>query len=138
MSRGRVRVRRVYDGRVDDDGQPILVDRLWPRGLSKSAADLDEWCKAVAPSTELRNWYRHDATRFPEFARRYQAELAVGDRAAALTHLRQLVRTHPSTLLTATKQPEMSEAAVLADVLKRRGPRAAHPAGTDGGPHEAA
>jgi len=72
-----VRVRRVYDLPDPADGQRVLVDRLWPRGLSKSAAALDEWVKAVAPSDELRRWYGHEASKFPAFRERYQAELPV-------------------------------------------------------------
>ena len=71
----RVRVRRVYDEVRDDDGQRVLVDRLWPRGLSKQRARLDEWCKVVAPTSELREWYAHDPGRYDEFARRYRDEL---------------------------------------------------------------
>jgi len=114
MSAGRVSVKRVYGGRARGDGVRILVDRLWPRGLSKAAADLDEWCKELAPSTALRNWYGHDPERFSEFSRRYRSELKVGERANALARLRGLARTRAVTLLTATRQPEISEAAVLA------------------------
>jgi hypothetical protein len=67
-----------------------LVDRIWPRGLTKARAALDEWCKEIAPSTELRKWYGHDPDRFEEFGRRYQAELAEPERARALAHLREL------------------------------------------------
>jgi uncharacterized protein YeaO (DUF488 family) len=95
----------------------VLVDRLWPRGLSKARADVDEWCKAVSPSPALRSWYRHDPDRFVEFARRYRQELQDLDRQVALRHLRELTRDRTVTLLTATRHPEISEAAVLADVL---------------------
>jgi|SRR6185437_9896702 len=113
-----VTVGRVYD-RVDRPrGTRVLVDRLWPRGLSKDAADLDEWCRDVSPSTELRKWYAHDPDRFAEFAHRYRAELEDPDRAAAVDHLRQLARDGRLRLLTATKRPEISEAAVLAELLR--------------------
>lgn len=95
----------------------MLVDRLWPRGLSKAKAALDEWCKEVAPSTELRTWYRHDPAKFAEFTRRYRDELQQAERAAALQHLRDLASEQRLTLLTATKQPDISEAQVLADIL---------------------
>jgi uncharacterized protein YeaO (DUF488 family) len=108
----------VYDEAADDDGSRVLVDRLWPRGMSKARADLDEWCKDVAPSTELRKWYGHDPAKYQEFARRYRAELAEGDRAEALQHLRKLAQASPVTLLTATRDPELSEAAVLVEVLQ--------------------
>ncbi|GGT10078.1 DUF488 domain-containing protein [Nonomuraea spiralis] len=114
----RVRVRRVYEEPAADDGARVLVDRLWPRGLSKADAHLDEWCKQVAPSTELRTWYRHDPDRFAEFGRRYRGELEEPERAEAVAHLRELAGKGALTLLTATREPEISEAAVLADLLK--------------------
>jgi len=113
-----VRVRRVYDPPEPADGQRVLVDRLWPRGLSKSAAALDEWVKGVAPSDELRRWYGHEASKFPAFMERYQAELQAPERADALAHLRQLADSGPLTLLTATRDVEHSQAAVLADRLR--------------------
>jgi uncharacterized protein YeaO (DUF488 family) len=112
-----VRVGRVYAAADDTDGLRVLVDRLWPRGVSKAKADLDEWCKDVAPSTELRKWYSHDPEKYEEFVRRYRAELAAGDQAAALQHLHELAQAGPLTLLTATKEPDKSEAAVLAEIL---------------------
>jgi uncharacterized protein YeaO (DUF488 family) len=85
-----VQVRRVYDPPEPDDGQRVLVDRLWPRGLGKERPRLDDWCKEIAPSTELRQWYGHDPDGYAEFARRYRAELDDPERAAALVHLREL------------------------------------------------
>jgi uncharacterized protein YeaO (DUF488 family) len=113
-----VQVRRVYDAPAQGDGARVLVDRIWPRGLAKAKAGLDEWCKQVAPSTELRKWYNHDPARFGEFTRRYHAELKEPQRSDALAHLRELARHRTLTLLTATKQPEISEAAVLAEILR--------------------
>lgn len=113
-----VRVRRVYEPREDRDGHRVLVDRLWPRGLTKERAELDTWLKDVAPSPELRKWYGHEPERFAEFDRRYRAELEQPERGDGLRRLRELARTGPLTLLTATKQPELSQAAVLADVLR--------------------
>ena len=113
-----VRVRRVYDAPADSDGTRVLVDRIWPRGMTKARAALDEWCKPVAPSTELRQWYRHDPQRFGEFDRRYRGELEEPERAQALSHLRELARGGTLTLLTATRQPEISEAAVLARLIQ--------------------
>ena len=107
-----VQVRRVYDEPLGTDGARILVDRLWPRGLSKERARLDEWLKDVAPSTELREWYGHVPERFDEFSRRYEAELAG---SVALQSLKD--RPGAVTLLTASKHPEISEAAVLARLL---------------------
>ena len=115
-----VQVRRVYDPPDPDDGQRVLVDRLWPRGLSKQRARLDDWCKEIAPSNELRKWYGHDPDRYAEFARRYRAELGDPKRAAALAHLRELAGNGRLTLLTATKRSDISEAAVLAGLLGKR------------------
>ena len=78
-----VRVRRVYDEPEPDDGTRVLVDRIWPRGLTKDKARLDQWSKQVAPSTELRKWYSHDPERFEEFDRRYREELKDAERAQA-------------------------------------------------------
>ena len=120
----KVRVRRAYDEPEPDDGARVLVDRLWPRGLSKAKAALDEWCKNVAPSGELRTWYNHDPDRFEEFSRRYRQELNDPERAEALAHLRELAREGPLTLLTATNRADISEAAVLAALLEPANPAA--------------
>jgi uncharacterized protein YeaO (DUF488 family) len=117
-SKRDVRVRRAYDEPTGEDGARVLVDRIWPRGLSKEKAGLDEWCKAVAPSTELRRWYGHAPERFEEFGRRYRAELEEPERAEALQHLRDLARHGTLTLLTATKHADISEAVVLAGLLR--------------------
>ena len=89
-----VRVRRVYDPPDPADGRRVLVDRLWPRGMSKSAAALDEWLRAIAPSDELRRWYGHEVGKFAEFRDRYLAELRTPERAEALAHLRQAAPSH--------------------------------------------
>jgi uncharacterized protein YeaO (DUF488 family) len=119
----QVRVRRVYDQPDEDDGIRVLVDRIWPRGMTKAKADLDEWCKDVAPSTELRKWYGHDPAKFDEFARRYRVELEQEDRAEALRHLHDLAADRRMTLLTGTRNPDISEAAVLATILNEAAPR---------------
>ncbi|RFS87249.1 DUF488 family protein [Actinomadura spongiicola] len=116
-----VKLRRVYDPVASGDGKRILVDRVWPRGLSKEKARLDEWEKDVAPSTELRKWYGHSVDRFDEFVRRYEAELEEPERAAALERLRELAKTGTITLLTATRDIEHSQAAVLASRLRDGG-----------------
>ena len=118
MATPAVLVRRVYDAQLDTDGARVLVDRLWPRGLSKQKAALDDWNKEVAPSTALRQWYGHEPDLFEEFTRRYELELQQPDRAAALDRLRALAAAGPLTLLTATRQPEISEAEVLARMLR--------------------
>jgi uncharacterized protein YeaO (DUF488 family) len=117
MAAVNVRVRRVYEDPEPADGIRVLVDRIWPRGLTKAKAALDDWCKDVAPSDELRKWYGHDPSRFAEFSRRYERELEGSARAAALAHLRELSEERQLTLLTATRQPDISEAAVLAGLL---------------------
>jgi uncharacterized protein YeaO (DUF488 family) len=122
-SRRSVRLARVYDKPAADDGLRVLVDRLWPRGLSKEAARLDEWCKTVAPSPTLRKWYAHEPARFEEFARRYRLELEEPERIESLQHLRQLAAAGTLTLLTATKAAEISEAAVLVELLGGSGAR---------------
>jgi uncharacterized protein YeaO (DUF488 family) len=114
-----VRVRRIYDEPTPDDGSRVLVDRLWPRGVSKARARLDEWCKDVAPSAGLREWYHHDPDLFAEFSRRYADELSSSGPAVALGHLRDLAAQGPLTLLTATKNPDISEAEVLLRLLAR-------------------
>ena len=118
MAARNVRVRRVYEDPEPADGARVLVDRVWPRGLAKDKAALDHWCKNVAPSTELRKWYGHDPGRFAEFANRYRAELGDPDHAEALAGLRELAERRPLTLLTATRSSEISQAAVLADLLR--------------------
>jgi uncharacterized protein YeaO (DUF488 family) len=115
--RSTVQVRRAYDPPQDGDGRRVLVDRLWPRGLGKERARFDEWCRQVAPSTELRRWYGHDPLKFDEFARRYRAELEEPARADALAHLEDLATHGPLTLITAAKRSDISEATVLAGVL---------------------
>jgi len=113
----RVQVRRAYDDPEDDDGRRILVDRVWPRGLTKDKAHLDEWCKDVAPSPDLRKWYGHEPDRFEEFARRYRAELAEPQRAEGLAHLGSLADAGPLTLLTGARRSDISQATVLAALL---------------------
>jgi uncharacterized protein YeaO (DUF488 family) len=112
-----VRVRRVYDPPDPADGHRVLVDRLWPRGVAKGA--VQDWDKAVAPSTGLRQWYGHDVGKFAEFRERYLEELRAPEPAAALAHLRGLARSGPLTLLTATRDVEHSQATVLAEQLRR-------------------
>lgn len=114
----RIQIRRIYDDPEDSDGARILVDRLWPRGISKDRAQLTDWCKEVAPSTDLRRWYSHDRAKFDEFAERYRTELTSDDdQKTALKKLKSFVSEGPVTLLTATKEPEISEAEVLRRML---------------------
>ena len=114
-----IRARRVYDPPEPGDGTRVLVDRLWPRGLRKDGARLDEWAKDVAPSSELRTWFGHDPEKFADFCRRYTGELSRGAARAALEHLTALATAGPVTLLTATRDIDHSHAAVLAGLLRR-------------------
>lgn len=113
-----VRVRRVYDPAEPEDGVRVLVDRLWPRGLAKDAARVDEWAKALTPSTELRRWYHAGEGSYEEFAERYEAELAADEAAEALDGVRELLRKGDVTLLTASKTPQRSHATVLTRLLE--------------------
>jgi uncharacterized protein YeaO (DUF488 family) len=111
-----IRIKRVYDPPSPEDGIRVLVDRLWPRGLSKRAARFDRWEREVAPSTELRRWYGHDPARYAEFRRRYLAELK--GRPELLQRLREDARRGPLTLLFAAREGERSNAAVLKECLE--------------------
>ena len=113
-----IRVRRVYEDPSPDDGARVLVDRVWPRGMRKDAARLDEWAKDVAPSAGLRTWDHHDPAKFGEFRPRYTAEMAEPVPKEALARLRALAAERPVTLLTATKDLDLSQAAVLAGLLR--------------------
>lgn len=116
----RVRVERIYEDPTEADGARVLVDRLWPRGVSKERAHLDLWLRDVAPSTELRKWYGHDPAKFAEFADRYRKELKDPEHATALDQLRELAKKGPLTLLTASKAVDISEAEVLSRVLGQK------------------
>jgi uncharacterized protein YeaO (DUF488 family) len=112
-----LRTARVYDAPEPGDGTRVLVDRLWPRGVAKADAPFDTWLKEVAPSTELRHWYNHQPEHYAEFARRYRRELQQPEPQAALGELRKLVKAGPVTLLTATRELELSHLSVLAELL---------------------
>jgi uncharacterized protein YeaO (DUF488 family) len=111
----------VYDD--DAAGHRVLVDRLWPRGLTKAEAALNEWLKDVAPSTELRRWYGHHVERFDEFARRYRTELRQPPASIAVDRLIEIARTEPLTLVTATRDVEHSGARVVEHLLTSRASR---------------
>ncbi|MFB7633920.1 DUF488 domain-containing protein [Streptomyces sp. NPDC056149] len=113
----QITCRRVYEETTARDGKRVLVDRVWPRGMRKEDLHLDEWLREVAPSTELRKWYGHDPDRFAEFRRRYLSELRDSQHRQAAVHLRDLATHDTVTLLTATKDIEHSQAAVLAEWL---------------------
>lgn len=112
-----IAIKRAYEPPEQADGKRVLVDRLWPRGLSKERARIDLWLKDLAPSNELRKWYGHDPEKFEEFRRRYEAELS--NAQEALQQLREMARHEQVTLVFAAHDAKHSNAAVLLDVLKQ-------------------
>jgi len=116
MARSKIATKRVYDAPSKDDGFRVLVDRLWPRGISKDAMKLDLWAKELTPSNELRKWYHRDLEQFPEFRKRYRAELAQDK--AKLDDLRAAIKGKTATLLTAAKEIERSHVDVLKELLE--------------------
>ena len=111
-----VRLKRAYDPAEPDDGYRVLVDRLWPRGVSKERARLDEWARELAPSAELRTWFGHDPERFAEFERRYRAELTAHEEK--LDELRCRAREGTLTLVYRARDEEHNDAVVLAELLR--------------------
>jgi uncharacterized protein YeaO (DUF488 family) len=114
-----IRLKRVYEPADEADGVRVLVDRLWPRGLSKEKARVDEWMKELGPSTALRKWFSHDPERWDEFRTRYRAELASPAQRQRLDHLRALARRRQVTVLYGARDSEHNEAVVVADELAR-------------------
>jgi uncharacterized protein YeaO (DUF488 family) len=112
---GEIRIKRAYDPPEAGDGLRILIDRLWPRGMPKSKLRLDAWVKHLSPSNELRKWYRHDPEKFAEFRKRYLAELKAQGEGVA--ELRATVKGRRVTLLTATRELDLSHATVLRELL---------------------
>jgi len=112
-----IRLKRAYDPATSADGYRVLIDRLWPRGISRARAKLDDWEKELPPSTELRQWFGHDPTRFQEFRRRYIQEL--GGQRPRLTALRRRARKGTLTLVYSAHDTEHNDAVVLAEVLRR-------------------
>jgi uncharacterized protein YeaO (DUF488 family) len=111
-----VRVKRIYEPAEPGDGYRVLVDRLWPRGVSRERARLDEWARELAPSDELRRWFGHEPDRFDEFRSRYLVELK--DQGEEVAELRQRARSGPLTLLYAARDEQHNEAVVLAELLR--------------------
>lgn len=112
---GTIKIKRVYDDLSEDDGYRILVDRLWPRGVTKTDAKMDEWNKDLAPSTDLRKWFGHREERFDEFSSRYREELVLKE--DDLEKLRDMARSETITLLYGAKDPNLNQAIVLQDLL---------------------
>lgn len=113
-----LKIKRIYEEATPDDGYRILVDRLWPRGISKENAKLDEWLKDIAPSTELRKWFGHEEERAKEFEKRYRQELL--QKEEDLTHILSVLKQQDVTLLFAAKTAELSQAPILQKVLMER------------------
>ena len=112
----KILLKRIYEPKEEGDGFRVLVDRLWPRGLSKEKAGVDLWDKEVAPSTELRQWFNHEPEKWPEFQRRYRSELQA--RAEAVKALHAELKKHPvTTLLFGAKDAAHNQAVVLRDYL---------------------
>ncbi|HXZ31252.1 MAG TPA: DUF488 family protein [Terriglobales bacterium] len=137
----RVRIKRVYDEPAASDGTRILVDRLWPRGLTKDRAALDSWLRDLAPSDELRRWYHAHSEHWPEFRKKYLRELARPEAAAALDQLYRLARgKKPLTLLFASRNEDRNNASVLQELLTgmRKPPTGTGPAGAKAARHRQA
>ena len=118
ISAANVRLKRAYEPKDAEDGTRILVDRLWPRGVSKADATLDQWMKEIAPSTELRKWFAHDPNRWEEFCRRYSAELHLN--IEQLNQLRSFARQGSVTLVYSARDEVHNDAIVLRDVILGR------------------
>jgi uncharacterized protein YeaO (DUF488 family) len=113
-----IAIKRAYDRPSRQDGLRILIDRLWPRGLSKAKLKINAWPRELTPSTALRKWYGHEPARFAEFRRRYRAELA--EHADDLAVLRAMVKGRTATLITAIRALDLSQAAVMREMLRRK------------------
>jgi len=114
----RIWLRRAYESPTRNDGYRVLVDRLWPRGVSRDDAAIDEWMKDLAPSDELRKWFGHDPERWEEFRERYRAELA--DHEDQLSHLLELIENGRVTIVYGAKDTKHNNAVVLREVLEQR------------------
>ena len=122
LTASNVRLKRAYEPPEEKDGTRILVDRLWPRGVSKADAQLDDWIKEIAPSGELRTWFGHDPERWDEFRERYRAELA--QHSEVLKDLRRRAREGPITLVYSARDEIHNDAIVLRNVLLGRAEKA--------------
>lgn len=109
-------IKRAYSPAEESDGKRVLVDRLWPRGLSKEKARIDLWLKEIAPSTELRKWFGHDPAKWNEFRRRYKAEIKANNEA--VDELREIAKRGPVTLVYAARDEEHNDTVVLQEFLK--------------------
>ena len=119
-----IRIKRVYEAPSPDDGTRVLVDRLWPRGLTKDKARVDLWLKEAAPSTELRKWFNHEPAKWAEFQQRYRQELAL--QPAAIERLGELIDNGPVTLLFGAKEERFNDAVALREFMLARGKSSPH------------
>ncbi|HSR13011.1 MAG TPA: DUF488 domain-containing protein [Thermodesulfobacteriota bacterium] len=110
-----IKIKRAYEPPAPGDGTRILVDRLWPRGITKEKAKISEWLKELSPSTELRKWYAHDPAKWPEFKKRYRKELA--GREDEIRRLRDAARKGTVTLVFSSKELEINNAAALKEII---------------------
>lgn len=113
-----IKIKRIYDSPDDADGLRVLVDRLWPRGISKEKARVNEWFKEIAPSDRLRQWFGHKPERWHEFQKRYREELKSAERLESIHRLRALAKNETVTLLYASRDSEHNNAVVLAGALR--------------------
>ena len=111
-----VKVKRIYEPPSTDDGKRILIDRLWPRGMKKEEARIDEWLKEISPSSELRKWYSHDPAKWPEFKKRYRAEII--KETGLLKRIKNEGKKGTVTLLFSTKELELNNAVALKEILE--------------------
>ncbi|HLR79725.1 MAG TPA: DUF488 domain-containing protein [Bacillota bacterium] len=112
-----VHVKRVYEDAHEDDGVRILVDRIWPRGVSKEDAALDDWMKEISPTTDLRKWFNHDPKKFADFKQKYKEELTTGTQRKALDKVKAIARERRVTLVYAAKNEKYNQAVVLKEIL---------------------
>lgn len=114
-----IQIKRIYDPISDDDGYRVLVDRIWPRGVSKEKANIDLWMKEIAPSTDLRKWFNHDSENWSEFKKKYKSELK--EKKNLINDIKVLEQEHKNiTLLYSAKNIENNQAVVLLDILRKQ------------------
>jgi len=113
-----IRIKRIYEEVYDQDGHRILIDRLWPRGVSKEEAKLDDWKKEIAPSEKLRKWFDHDPDKFEEFSKKYKEELK--SKSENINSIREIAKEHRVTLLFGAKDEKHNHAIILKEVLEKK------------------
>jgi uncharacterized protein YeaO (DUF488 family) len=114
-----LKIKRAYEKKESEDGKRILIDRLWPRGISKAEAGIDEWLKDLGPSTELRKWFGHDPEKWGEFKKRYQKELSDAEKTGIMEDIAHLARRSTVTLIYSAKDTEHSDVKVLEEIIQK-------------------